>query len=265
MSYSPYAQHFSAHQLNNSTSSHRFRCEQCKQDYYNLIDLSVHLRNHAKCDYENCKFEALPDILDLHREDRHLIFKPGREPKPKSNPKPDGPLNATIQGLGYALKTQEQIDHWIQERKKKWPTKAVVAQKLAQAEEKKKQILHQTANNYKNNHHNRRHVWVRNDQSGSAQASLQKSTGPDHLNRPPPKQTRNGSAHNRRDRNSSSTHSFLDRSGLFSKLIEKDVQQDVSDIHEVIQFLSRNSFLEGFHLKIDHPLDSYPRIEEVLP
>jgi len=259
--------------------------------------------------------------LDLHKEDRHLIFKPGREPKPKSNPKPDGPLNATIQGLGYALKTQEQIDNWIQERKKKWPTKAVVAQKLAQAEERKKRILQETANNYKNHHQNRRHVWVRNDQSGSAQASHQKSTEPvghgaqeqdghegsssgsdidpvkdsvsskivppvshqspspnldqnkdnwtsrrpDHLNRPPPKQARKGSSHNRRDGNSSSTHSFLDRSGLFSKLIEKDVQQDVSDIHEVIQFLSRNNFLEGFHLKIDHPLDASPRIEEVLP
>jgi hypothetical protein len=38
--------------------------------------------------------------------------------------------SATIQGLGYALKTQEEIDDWIQERKKKWPTKAVIIQKV---------------------------------------------------------------------------------------------------------------------------------------
>ncbi|KAA1111105.1 hypothetical protein PGT21_036620 [Puccinia graminis f. sp. tritici] len=129
----------------------KFRCEECRQDYYNLMDLSNHLRNHIKCDYQDCKFEAIQNILDLHREDRHLIFKPGREPK-KANPKPDGPLNATIQGLGYALKTQEEIDNWIQERKKKWPTKAVITQKKAHAEEKKQKILSELSNKHKNEH-----------------------------------------------------------------------------------------------------------------
>jgi hypothetical protein len=47
-------------------------------------------------------------------------------------------------------------------------------------------------------------------------------------------------------------------------LIEKDVEQDVSDIHDVMQFLTRNAFLEGFNRDIDHPLHPTPHIEEVL-
>ncbi|KAA1076222.1 hypothetical protein PGTUg99_037302 [Puccinia graminis f. sp. tritici] len=304
----------------------KFRCEECRQDYYNLMDLSNHLRNHIKCDYQDCKFEAIQNILDLHREDRHLIFKPGREPK-KANPKPDGPLNATIQGLGYALKTQEEIDNWIQERKKKWPTKAVITQKKAHAVEKRQKILSELSNKHKNEHKNRRRVWVRNDQlddpvstvrragpsstqpdhrqgeshqldgnesssSGSdldpvkdavsskiippvtgpsfTQSSSSSNPGPnknhqtsqrqDHPNRPHQK----SSSSNRRNDNSSSAHLFLDRSGLFSKLIEKDVEQDVSDLYDVIGFLTRNSFLDGFHTQILHPTHTEPPIQEVL-
>ncbi|PLW22470.1 hypothetical protein PCANC_08369 [Puccinia coronata f. sp. avenae] len=338
-----HAQHeASQHQNKRQKTAHsrveKFRCEECKQEYYNLTDLSVHLRNHVKCDYENCQFEALEHILDLHREDRHLIFKPGRSPvsKSKSNPKPDGPLNATIQGLGYALKTQEQIDSWIQERKKKWPSTAVVAQKRAQAEERKKQILQRVADDYKNNPQKRRHVWVRNDQMNQSETSssasraapqeptrpteaaheqhpqeegnessssgsdmdpikdsvsskvappppaplatqpsssmnpgqaedTSRSRRPDQPTRPDPKHKGKGPTSNRRPGPpSSSSHLFLDRSGLFSKLIEKDVEQDVSDIHDVMQFLTRNAFLEGFNRDIDHPLHPTPHIEEVL-
>ncbi|WAQ82709.1 hypothetical protein PtA15_3A73 [Puccinia triticina] len=309
-----------------------FRCEECKQDYYNLTDLANHLRNHVKCDYENCKFEAIQDILDLHKEDRHLIFKPGRSPKSraKTNTKPDGPLNATIQGLGYALKTQEDIDKWIQERKKKWPTNALVAEKRAQAEERKKKILLEVSNQYKNEHKNRRRVWVRNDQADppiirgatkracpdtqlpeNIQGDVHESDGSESSSsgsdidplkdavsskiappvRNPPatqsssfnagpsknqqtslrgensnKQNAKGSSSNRRPGNASSSsgHLFLDRSGLFSKLIEKDVEQDVSDLHEVIDFLTRNAFLDGYHTRILHPTHSEPQIQEVL-
>ncbi|CAD6890275.1 unnamed protein product [Tilletia controversa] len=41
----------------------------------------------------------------------------------------DGPPDATIQGLNIRLDHPLLIEHWIAERKKRWPTKAVIEQK----------------------------------------------------------------------------------------------------------------------------------------
>ncbi|KAI8451811.1 hypothetical protein BY996DRAFT_8688238 [Phakopsora pachyrhizi] len=53
----------------------------------------------------------------------------------------DGPPNATIQGLGYALSTEEQILKWIEERRGHWPTAKLIKQKaeLAKALKERQQ------------------------------------------------------------------------------------------------------------------------------
>ncbi|KAK0550933.1 hypothetical protein OC846_002673 [Tilletia horrida] len=46
-----------------------------------------------------------------------------------SRTKTDGPPDATIQGLNIRLDHPLLVEHWIAERKKRWPTKAVIEQK----------------------------------------------------------------------------------------------------------------------------------------
>ncbi|GAA6013312.1 hypothetical protein JCM11491_006350 [Sporobolomyces phaffii] len=63
-----------------------------------------------------------------HEEDRHLLFEPGREPKPWSGSLK--PLEgAVIEGTGISLDTPEAVAKWIADRKKRWPSKKVVEDK----------------------------------------------------------------------------------------------------------------------------------------
>ncbi|PLW04847.1 hypothetical protein PCANC_28043, partial [Puccinia coronata f. sp. avenae] len=74
-----------------------------------------------------------------------------------------------------------------------------------------------------------------------------------------------GPTSNRRPGPPSSSSQSIPGTALdYSQIDRKDVEQDVSDIHDVMQFLTRNAFLEGFNRDIDHPLHPTPHIEEVL-
>ncbi|PWZ02587.1 hypothetical protein BCV70DRAFT_209192 [Testicularia cyperi] len=50
----------------------------------------------------------------------------------------DGPPDATIAGLNIQLDSPELIAEWINQRKKRWPTRQVVEQKLQEKEERQK-------------------------------------------------------------------------------------------------------------------------------
>ncbi|WFC99434.1 hypothetical protein MYAM1_002178 [Malassezia yamatoensis] len=87
--------------------------------------------------------------LMLHRADRHLILPPGgeeelrrRDPMRAAQEREkkaairrgiqrgaDGPIDSKIQGLNICLDTPELIKEWIQQRKKRFPTAEVVAEK----------------------------------------------------------------------------------------------------------------------------------------
>lgn len=111
-------------------NSERHRCEPCHQDFPSFPALVMHRNGHTKCSEPGCKYEGNAKSVEIHEEDRHLRFKPGKEPQAQSR-RPDGPAGATIQGLGYALQTEEQIAKWIEERRKRWPTSKVIAEKAA--------------------------------------------------------------------------------------------------------------------------------------
>ncbi|GAA5861413.1 hypothetical protein JCM3774_000241 [Rhodotorula dairenensis] len=82
----------------------------------------------VKCCKDDCTFSGPRRAVREHEEDRHLIFAPGREPKPWSGSlKPiDG---SVIEGTGISLDTPEALARWIEERKKRWPSKKVVEEK----------------------------------------------------------------------------------------------------------------------------------------
>lgn len=73
-------------------ASQNMFCQVCKMSFPSSIHLIAHQRNeHVKCckHEEGCEFEALPNIVEIHEQDRHLIFRPGAR---KEKTKPDGPL-----------------------------------------------------------------------------------------------------------------------------------------------------------------------------
>ncbi|GAA5972669.1 hypothetical protein JCM11641_002966 [Rhodosporidiobolus odoratus] len=82
----------------------------------------------VSCCQEGCGFTGRKKQVQEHEEDRHLIYAPGREPKPWSGSlKPiDG---AVIEGTGLSLDTPEAVAKWIAERKKRWPSQKVVNEK----------------------------------------------------------------------------------------------------------------------------------------
>ncbi|GAA5892104.1 hypothetical protein JCM6882_005696 [Rhodosporidiobolus microsporus] len=81
-----------------------------------------------KCCKEDCTFTGRKKDVREHEEDRHLIYAPGREPKPWSGSLK--PLEgAVIEGTGISLDTPEALARWIEERKKRWPSKKVVEEK----------------------------------------------------------------------------------------------------------------------------------------
>ncbi|KAH9812362.1 hypothetical protein DFH28DRAFT_1031736 [Melampsora americana] len=119
--------------------SERHRCEPCHQDFPSFPALVMHRNGHQKCSEPGCKYEGNAKSVEIHEEDRHLRFKPGKEPHAQSK-RPDGPAGATIQGLGYALQTEEQIAKWIEERRKRWPTSKVIAEKASKAPKGSSQV-----------------------------------------------------------------------------------------------------------------------------
>lgn len=117
-----------------------------------------------------CKLDGCPFVSKSrrttreHEEDRHLMFEPGREPKPwsgslkplegsvlvvsflsiiplphsetHSDPLEPLPDRAVIEGTGISLDTPEAVAKWIEDRKKRWPSKKVVEEKEKAREER---------------------------------------------------------------------------------------------------------------------------------
>lgn len=82
------------------------------------------------CQLEGCAFTGRAKEVREHEEDRHLIYAPGREPKPWTGSlKPvDG---AVIEGTTITLDSPEAVARWIEERKKRWPSNKVVEEKVS--------------------------------------------------------------------------------------------------------------------------------------
>jgi len=97
-----------------------------------------------------CTFSTHSELeLMLHRADRHLLYPPGgmeelkrRDPMRMAEEREkqvrlrkggtraaDGPADSTIFGLNIRLDTPELMEEWIRQRRKRFPTSAVIAQK----------------------------------------------------------------------------------------------------------------------------------------
>ncbi|KAK7058883.1 hypothetical protein VNI00_001507 [Paramarasmius palmivorus] len=94
---------------------------------------------HSRCTYKNCTFTGSAKSVELHMADRHLIYPPGWEKRQKGSDWDADPSlkgkTIPIQGTNVVLDTPDAIDSWVAERKKRWPTSALIEDKKRKLEE----------------------------------------------------------------------------------------------------------------------------------
>ncbi|KAI9460970.1 hypothetical protein BJY52DRAFT_1185789 [Lactarius psammicola] len=92
-----------------------------------------------RCTYPGCTFTSSPNSLEIHMMDRHLIYPQGwhmrrRQPDWDADPSLKG-RPVPIMGTSITLNTPEEVEAWIAERKRHWPSAARVAEKKRKLEE----------------------------------------------------------------------------------------------------------------------------------
>lgn len=93
-------------------------CEVCECNFKYPQQLQKHLNEHEKCWFDNCTFEGSTKLLQNHVETQHQ----------------SGLFNRI-----QRIETDEDIEKWREERRKRYPTKAnIEARRLAQEERLKR-------------------------------------------------------------------------------------------------------------------------------
>ncbi|KAF5377431.1 hypothetical protein D9615_005326 [Tricholomella constricta] len=94
---------------------------------------------NCTCTYKGCSFAGSHKALETHMMDRHLIYPPGWEKRSK---KPDWDADPSlkgkpilIQGTNLNLDKPEDLEAWLAERKRRWPTAPRVEEKKRKIEE----------------------------------------------------------------------------------------------------------------------------------
>lgn len=93
-------------------------CETCDRSFKSQQQLDRHLGEHEKCCFDGCKYEAHSTLLKKHIETQH---------------------NSGIFERIERVETEEDIEKWREERRKRYPTKAnIEARQLAQEQRLKR-------------------------------------------------------------------------------------------------------------------------------
>jgi len=94
-----------------------WHCRNCDRGFQNQYYFDIHIEEHEKCGVEGCPYEAHPKLVFNHYKTQHLT------------------------GLAdkvWTVKTPEDIAKWREERRRKFPTRARIAQKKAEMRAKRK-------------------------------------------------------------------------------------------------------------------------------
>ncbi|KAI0068341.1 hypothetical protein BV25DRAFT_1818736 [Artomyces pyxidatus] len=93
----------------------------------------------SRCSHPGCAFTGSAKAVETHMMDRHLIYPPGWDKRKRRNDWDADPSlkgkPIPIQGTGIRLDTPADIEQWIAERKRRWPTAARVDEKRRKLEE----------------------------------------------------------------------------------------------------------------------------------
>ncbi|XP_053617573.1 FMR1-interacting protein NUFIP1 [Plodia interpunctella] len=90
-------------------------CETCDRGFKTSQQLETHKQQHQKCNIDGCQFVAHPKVITKHIQMQHSSGLYKRISK---------------------LDNPEEIKKWIEERKKKYPTKSNIEKKSAEIKEK---------------------------------------------------------------------------------------------------------------------------------
>ncbi|XP_060551200.1 FMR1-interacting protein NUFIP1-like [Ruditapes philippinarum] len=100
--------------------NNRFYCDSCDRGYKDEDKYKLHLDQHQKCPKEGCTYVAAGKLVQLHIKLHH---------------------NTGLAKKIWSLESQEDIQKWIDERKKNFPTaeniekkKAILAERIARGE-----------------------------------------------------------------------------------------------------------------------------------
>ncbi|KAJ7181746.1 nuclear fragile X mental retardation-interacting protein 1-domain-containing protein [Mycena crocata] len=93
----------------------------------------------SRCTYKDCTFRGSAQTVETHMMDRHLIYPPGWE-KRKKKPEWDADPSLKgkpipIQGTTIMLDSPEEVEAWVAERKRRWPSAPRVEEKKRKMEE----------------------------------------------------------------------------------------------------------------------------------
>lgn len=106
---------FQQHQQNDSNS---FWCDACERGFPTEFSLNEHIHQHEKCCFDGCSFEGYAELLKKHIEMQH-----------------DSGLFQKIN----KVETEEDIERWREERRKRYPSKEnVELRRLAQEAKRKR-------------------------------------------------------------------------------------------------------------------------------
>ncbi|EIM92196.1 uncharacterized protein STEHIDRAFT_106788 [Stereum hirsutum FP-91666 SS1] len=93
----------------------------------------------ARCKHPGCMFAGSAKAVEIHMMDRHLIYPPGWDKKKRRDEWDADPSlkgkPVFIQGTSINLNDPENLEKWIEERKKRWPTAARVDEKKRKLDE----------------------------------------------------------------------------------------------------------------------------------
>lgn len=101
--------------IQTTSKSKNYYCDTCDKSFKTDEDLYLHEAEHETCGEEGCEFTAHPKIIERHIKMQHETGLYSR--------------------IGN-LYSKEEIDKWIEERKKRYPSRKVIEEKKAFEEKK---------------------------------------------------------------------------------------------------------------------------------
>ncbi|KAJ3920686.1 hypothetical protein F5877DRAFT_37536 [Lentinula edodes] len=108
------------------------------QNHFNQANSAWYQAGYERCTYRGCKFTGSAKCVEIHMMDRHLIYPPGWDSRKKKDWDADPSLKGKpilIQGTNLTLDTPDAIDAWVEERKKRWPSSTLIAEKKRKFEQ----------------------------------------------------------------------------------------------------------------------------------
>ncbi|KAJ9100757.1 hypothetical protein QFC19_005496 [Naganishia cerealis] len=221
------------------------------------------------CVQEGCAFVGPDKDVDLHEQDRHLIYKKlqvARSEEEEAALKGGGPA-PPIPGTSIRLETEEDIAKWIAQRRARWPTAARVEEKEKERQDKiaRGEIDPNASTRGRRGRGGRATQGTRGRGRGRGGAEIPsgartRDAGYQQRSQPVATSekkeqgdsdgtTSNSESDSEEDNPAEGPNKAPDLPDENSSLLENPINQTLSNLSQAIQFLVDNDFLDGVELQ----------------